>query len=457
MNQIGVLRKQFYTIALLTIACFFMCIGCSPWYQKYGFETEAQLKEKSAIPTLIRALQKKDWKTRKDAARALSEFGPEAKGALSILMAELQERYPLAYEDLVRCELIRCIGQIGPEAKEALPIIMSFLNAPSFQIRNEAMIALGKIRPEANTEHLALRMLTAAHDTNRSVRKSAMNTWNEIGLSPIEEAFSVSLGNSPSGNDYDLILIHGLSNYYSWSDSFLSKCLDIFGSGNVYVIYLTPLDIAWPSVWEREVNGKKIICAGDNNYKAGTKYIDVLSESMHQSIRRLQKFYGLSDKFKIIAHSYGGLVSRYYIYNHPYTVASLVTLGTPHHGSPLAFLYYMASYITDSTEAFAHLEPRFVEDFNKKFPVRNAPLADKGKIYTIRGDCDLWDCYTLFFELIAGWEALYFVYFTDSDGIVPTNSSVIDGAEHIADFWDYDHRDLVKRPEVAEKACQYLH
>lgn len=50
--------------------------------------------------------------------------------------------------------------------------------------------------------------------------------------------------------------------------------------------------------------------------------------------------YVLSDSVDVIAHSMGGLVSRYYIQSGAYqnNVHRLVTLGTPHLGAPMAYL-----------------------------------------------------------------------------------------------------------------------
>ena len=59
-------------------------------------------------------------------------------------------------------------------------------------------------------------------------------------------------------------------------------------------------------------------------------------------------------------------------------------------------------------------------------------------------------------ELLLGWQILSEVYGTKSDGLVPHDSAVIDGADHIADFPNYDHYDLVLQPDVAEKAAEYL-
>ena len=49
--------------------------------------------------------------------------------------------------------------------------------------------------------------------------------------------------------------------------------------------------------------------------------------------------YGL-ERFHIVGHSKGGLIARHYIQNHggAARAKSLITLGTPHHGTPLAAL-----------------------------------------------------------------------------------------------------------------------
>jgi len=54
-----------------------------------------------------------------------------------------------------------------------------------------------------------------------------------------------------------------------------------------------------------------------------------------------------SEKVNIIAHSKGGLDSRYFIYKHNYgdRVASLTTISTPHHGAELSDLIYKQRFI----------------------------------------------------------------------------------------------------------------
>ena len=47
-------------------------------------------------------------------------------------------------------------------------------------------------------------------------------------------------------------------------------------------------------------------------------------------------------------------------------------------------------------------------------------------------------------------------HWTDSDGLVPKNNVKISGAIHLADFWSYDHEDLVQKSSVARKAASVL-
>ncbi len=152
----------------------------------------------------------------------------------------------------------------------------------------------------------------------------------------------------------------------------------------------------------------------------------------------------------------GGLVARRYIYEYPNVLKGLVTLGTPHHGSPLANSFEWAGFFVEATEAIENLRPSFFKVFNDAFPVTKSPLADNGKIFTIRGDCDGKDCFGWAGELIFGWTFLMQTTGKDNDGLVPFDSSVIDGATHIADFPDFDHFDLVQEPSVVEQASESL-
>lgn len=250
---------------------------------------------------------------------------------------------------------------------------------------------------------------------------------------------------------YDLVLVHGLTNKHQWSTSFLDKCLQKYGSGNVYAIYTDNST----RVWTRTINGRTMYCCGENNYSAGDDDVATQANQMRTKTSVLQQSYGLSSKIKIIAHSMGGLVSRRYIYNNSNTVAGLVTLGTPHQGSDLAYVGEFLAFFIGATAATNNLKPSWCSSFNASYPAPG-PMYGGGKIYTIRGDGDGWDCWGWGGELSIGWAALSTIYWTDSDGAVPRNSSQISGATHIGDFWSYDHMELVTQSSVADKALQYL-
>ncbi|MCX7679287.1 MAG: alpha/beta fold hydrolase [Spirochaetes bacterium] len=252
---------------------------------------------------------------------------------------------------------------------------------------------------------------------------------------------------------YDLVLLHGLTNKHQWSDAFLNEVAAIWGSGNVYVIYTNEST----RVWTRTINGRVIYFCGENDFSAGDDAIYTQASLMRTKILLLQQSYGLSGKFNIIAHSMGGLVSRCYIGRFPYTVAGLVTLGTPHKGSPLANVGKWLAFFIGATAATQQLTPNYVNNtFNPAYPVSSAPLADGGKIYTIGGDADGYDCWGWGGELQVGWDILTVVYWRDSDGAVARGDEQISGATHICTFWDYDHLELVTKADVATKAAAYL-
>lgn len=261
---------------------------------------------------------------------------------------------------------------------------------------------------------------------------------------------------------FDLVLLHGLTNKHAWSDSFLSKCAEIWGSGNVYVIYTNEST----RVWTRTINSRVIYFCGENDFSAGDDYIWEQSALMRTKIVKLQGSYGLSAKFNVIAHSMGGLVSRYYAKQYPNTLAGLVTLGTPHHGSSLATAadFLFLDYFIGAQEAMEHLKPAWVNgSFNTTYaPINSTPLADGQKLWTIVGDADGYDCWGWGGELFAGWPILLAAE-GDNDGLVSHQSAMLSGVDnHNGDantagfFWSYDHNDLVKNASVATMAAGKL-
>ena len=260
---------------------------------------------------------------------------------------------------------------------------------------------------------------------------------------------------------FDLVLLHGLTNKHAWSDSFLSKCAELWGSGNVYVIYTNEST----RVWTRTINGRTIYFCGENDFTAGDDYIWDQSSLMRTKIVKLQGSYGLSAKFDMIAHSMGGLVARYYAWQYPNTIAGLVTLGTPHHGSSLAVAadFMFLDYFIGAQHAMEHLKPAWVNGtFNTALaPINTTPL-DGQKLWTIVGDGDGWDCWGWGGELFAGWPILG-VWEGDNDGLVSHQSAMLSGVDnHSGDantagfFWSYDHMDLVRNADVATLAATKL-
>lgn len=65
----------------------------------------------------------------------------------------------------------------------------------------------------------------------------------------------------------------------------------------------------------------------------------VLARVVAEKVERICERYGL-ERFHVLGHSQGGLIGRYYIQNFggDRRVKSLITLGTPHHGTPTALL-----------------------------------------------------------------------------------------------------------------------
>ena len=267
-----------------------------------------------------------------------------------------------------------------------------------------------------------------------------------------------------SAKAYDVVLLHGLTNKHQWSDAFLDKIAYNFGSGNVYVIYTNQST----RVWTRTINGRVIYFCGENDFSAGDEYIQDQAYLMHQKILKLTSSYGLSSQFYVIAHSMGGLVSRYYAFyykkNGVSRLRGLVTLGTPHHGSSLAVAadFMFLDWFIGAQEAMEHLKPSWVNGtFNTSWcPIYSTPL-NGARVKQVVGDADGYDCWGWGGELFAGWPILC-VWEGDNDGLVSHQSARLDGVDNHSNsadvqfFWSYDHMDLVQKSDVAQKAASWL-
>jgi triacylglycerol lipase len=87
-------------------------------------------------------------------------------------------------------------------------------------------------------------------------------------------------------------------------------------------------------------------------YRFNTRRTAELAERIADKIERVCDRYDL-DRFHIVGHSQGGLVARHYIQQHGghRRAKSLITLGSPHHGTPTAVLgvYLMAGGLLSAT------------------------------------------------------------------------------------------------------------
>lgn len=256
---------------------------------------------------------------------------------------------------------------------------------------------------------------------------------------------------------YDLVLLHGLTNKHQWSDAFLNQVASIWGSGNVYVIFTNEST----RVWTRTINGRVIYFCGENDFSAGDDSVEVQKNLMRTKIVLLQNSYGLSSTFNLIAHSMGGLVGRRYAWAYPYTIAGFVTLGTPHHGSALAYEGDWIDFFIGADAAVNNLKPSWVNGtFNVAYPTNSTPLAGGRTLKQIVGDGDGWDCWGWAGELSVGWPLLC-IQEGDNDGAVSHQSARLDGIDNHNDstdvkfFWSYDHYDLVREASVATQAATW--
>ena len=251
---------------------------------------------------------------------------------------------------------------------------------------------------------------------------------------------------------YDLVLIHGFNNRHQWGYEFLNSLAQNWGSGNVYVVYANSSKL----VWSMPVQGKRVIMMGANNHQAGNDSIEKQAWLISEKISILQESHGLGENYYILAHSMGGLVARQLVYMRPGEVVDLVTLGTPHQGTPLAKEYEWLGMFVHGKEAIKDVTPEAVARFNRRFPVEKSPFYQNGKLYTIAGDADGWGDRGWKGELAVGWTLLALKYHTDSDGVVEEGKATLPGAEHVKTFSHLNHLELIQSPVVAELVSKLL-
>jgi HEAT repeat protein len=121
---------------IMFVACFVLsaCVT-QPWYQKYGIESEAELKTARGVHKLIYSLKKPRYAD--EAAVQLAKIGAPAVQPLSEALF-LDDRR-------IRFHAARVLGVLAHKAKPAVGSLIAALNDKSPQVRERVAMTLGTI------------------------------------------------------------------------------------------------------------------------------------------------------------------------------------------------------------------------------------------------------------------------------------------------------------------------
>jgi HEAT repeat protein len=110
--------------------------------QRVGLSAETLRKSQieQRMRRLTPLLSIGETESRLDAIRELGELGPAAKGVLTALIREFQDR-----DWRIRQAVARAIGEIGPDARTAIPALVDRLRDEDRRVSSEAIAALGKL------------------------------------------------------------------------------------------------------------------------------------------------------------------------------------------------------------------------------------------------------------------------------------------------------------------------
>jgi HEAT repeat protein len=122
------------------------------------------------VPALVKKLGSKDVEERREAAKELSDLGPEAKPAVSALTTALRDK-----DSFVRKWSAEALGKIGPDAKESLPALEKLLDDGKPAVRQASAKAMGKMGSSA------LASLTKALKGASDVQELAVPALAELG------------------------------------------------------------------------------------------------------------------------------------------------------------------------------------------------------------------------------------------------------------------------------------
>jgi HEAT repeat protein len=125
------------------------------------------------VEGLIKQLKDPEASTRRAAAKALAEAGPNAKDAVGALADALKDN-----DSFVRRFAAQALGEIGPAAKDAVPALSKALNDGRREVQEAAAAALGKIGPSS-----AQALVAVVKDTRKDamVRRKAVESLAALG------------------------------------------------------------------------------------------------------------------------------------------------------------------------------------------------------------------------------------------------------------------------------------
>jgi HEAT repeat protein len=184
------------------------------------------------VGDLINQLKDKDPDTRRAAARALGDQGPDAKEAVPALIKALKDD-----DTYVRRFAALALGQIKSEPKTVVPALTAVLNNPRErkEVLEAAAIALGKLGP-GGTETLS--KIVKDPEREIMVRRRAIEALGSIGpdahaaVGDLTDVLSGKIKMDKKGdpnaaaNDLRLEVIDALSHIANSKDEATIKVLD---------------------------------------------------------------------------------------------------------------------------------------------------------------------------------------------------------------------------------------
>ena len=165
-----------------------------------------KLGDKSAIPSLIQALECSDFYVREAAAQSLEMLGATvAIPALKLLLktgVEATNQVTGRPHAVEPCEaVIEALGSLG--ATETVPLIESFLDQPIVKVQYAALRALYQL---TQNDAYGQRLINALNGSDVKLRRVALTDLGAIGYLPAADA----IAKCAVENSFKLIALKGL-------------------------------------------------------------------------------------------------------------------------------------------------------------------------------------------------------------------------------------------------------